>query len=309
MSANLISDRPASVSLLRILVMLLVGYVIMGNVVAMLIVGFLYEGNLKEAITSPQDHPSIRNILLFAQGIAGLVGLVLIPWYYVQSFERRSPGILFGRIPSIIWIGILSVVVIAFAITISPVTQWNAEAEFPSWTGSIGEYFTSMEQQAEVLVRLFTSNLTPGTFALTLIVVSVLPGIGEELVFRGLIQTELQRAVGNPHLAIWLAAAFFSAFHLQFFGFFPRMLIGALLGYLYFWSGNLWVPVITHMLNNGLQLLGIYLYQLKIHSLDPMSTESAPMIFVIVSLLVTLGTLYYCKNYLTPQSLSSSDRT
>ena len=309
MSANLISDRPASISLLRILVMLLIGYVVMGNVVAMLVIGFLYDGNLIEAIANPQDHPEIRNILLFAQGLAGLVGLVLTPWYYMRSIERRSPAVLFGKIPSAIWVGILAVVVIAFGVSISPVSQWNAEAHFPSWTGAIGDYLTSMEKQAEVLVRLFTANLTPATFSLILVVVSILPGIGEEFVFRGMIQTELQRAVGNPHVGIWIAAAFFSAFHLQFFGFFPRMLIGALLGYLYFWSGNLWVPIIAHMLNNGLQLLGIYLYQLNVHSFDPMSTESAPLAAVVSSLIVTLSLLYYCKKNLPPQSHTNSDRT
>lgn len=308
MRANLISDRSASVSLLRLLAMLLIGYVVMGNVLALLIVGFLYEGNLIEAISNPLDHPEIRNILLIAQGLAGLAGLILFPWYYLKTFEHRSPVVLFGKIPSVIWIAALTVLVIAFAIAISPVSQWNAEAQFPSWTGAFGEYLTSMEKQAEILVKLFTSNLTPATFALTFVVVSILPGIGEELVFRGMIQTELQRAVGNPHVGIWLAAAFFSAFHMQFFGFFPRMLIGALLGYLYFWSGNLWVPVLAHMLNNGLQLLGLYLYQLGVHSLDVESTESAPVVAVAISVALTVGILYYCKNNFSPQLTSARDR-
>ncbi len=308
MLVNLISDRPASISLLRILAMVLFGYVVMGNVVAMLVVGFLYEGNLIEAITKPLDHPEIRNILLVAQGLAGLVGLILIPWYYLRSFEGRSPAVLFGKMPSLIWVGILAIAVVAFAIAISPVTQWNAEVHFPSWTGAFGEYLTNIEKQTEILVKLFTSNLTPATFALTFVVVSILPGIGEELVFRGMIQTELQRAVGNPHLGIWLAAVFFSAFHMQFFGFFTRMLIGALLGYLYFWSGNLWVPIVAHMLNNGLQLLGIYLYQLKVHSIDPESTESAPLVTLAISLVVTTGIVYYCKNNLTHQSPTARDR-
>ncbi len=308
MSVNLISDRSPSVSLLRLLAMLLIGYVVMGNVVAMLVIGFLYEGNLMEAIADPAAHPEIRNILLIAQGLAAIVGLVLIPWYYMRSFEDRSPTVLFGRVPSAIWIGLIAVLVIAFVIGISPVSQWNAEAHFPSWTGAFGDYLTSMEKQAEILVKLFTSNLTPATFALTFVVVSILPGIGEELVFRGLIQTELQRAVGNPHVGIWLAAAFFSAFHLQFFGFFPRMLIGALLGYLYFWSGNLWVPIIAHMLNNGLQLLGIYLHQLGVHSYDVESTESAPVVTVTIAVALTVGLLYYCKNNFSPPLPSVRDR-
>lgn len=56
---------------------------------------------------------------------------------------------------------------------------------------------------------------------------------------------------GNSHGAIWITAALFSALHLQFFGFIPRMLLGALFGYLLEWSGTLWLPIIAHFINNA----------------------------------------------------------
>ena len=301
MQVNLVSDRPASISVLRILAMVIVGYIVMGNVIAILTISLLYEGNLVEAMAFPLEHPEIRTIMLLAQGLASLTGSILVPWYYLQMFEHRSPKVLFGKFPSGIWVGMLAVLTIGFAISISPISEWNATMKLPDWMGAFGEYMTTMEKQAEVLVKMFTSNLTPGDFALVFVVVAILPGIGEELVFRGLIQTELQRAFGNPHAGIWVAAAFFSAFHLQFFGFFPRLLLGAFMGYVYFWSGNLWFPILTHFLNNGLQLVGLYLYQLGVHTMDMESTESAPLIVVAVSIIITTSIFYYFKKNVSLQ--------
>lgn len=307
MSANLVSDRPAAISILRILAMIVFGYLIMGNVVAILVISLLFDGNLIEAVGDPLNHPEIRDIMLFAQGLASLVGLVFIPWFYLRSFEHRSFARFFSGIPSALWFPVLSALVIAFAISISPIVEWNAALQFPEWTGALGQYLANMEKQAEILVRAFTSNLTPATFTLVFVVIAIIPAIGEEFVFRGLIQTELQRAFGNPHVAIWLAAAFFSAFHFQFLGFFPRMLIGALLGYVYFWSGNLWLPIVVHFLNNGLQVIALYLKQLGVITLDLESPESAPMPYVALALAITGALIYYCKKNLGTKNESLRD--
>jgi membrane protease YdiL (CAAX protease family) len=300
MSANPISDRPASLSLLRILAMVIFGYIVMGNVVALLVISLLYPGNLMEAMADPVAHPDIRNVLVLAQGLASLVGLVLIPAWYLAVLEKRSIRPLFVQWPSLRWTGVLAAVIIALALAISPVAEWNANMELPSWTGGLGDTLKAFEDQAAALVKTFVSDLSPATFLMVFVVIAVIPGIGEELVFRGLIQNELQRVFRNPHAAIWVAAALFSAFHLQFFGFFPRLLIGALLGYLYYWSGNLWIPVLGHFLNNAMQVTAIYLMQLKVHSFDVESTESAPWPLVVISLLMLAGLLYYCKKNLNP---------
>ncbi|MBL7851149.1 MAG: CPBP family intramembrane metalloprotease [Cyclobacteriaceae bacterium] len=305
MSPSLVSDRPASVSILRILAMVIFGYIVMGNVVAMLIISILYQGNLLEALSDPLNHPDIRNIMLLAQGVASLVGLVLIPWYYLRAFEHRTLAKFFGGFPSLPWVLILGALVIALGVSISPIAEWNAHVQLPSWTGALGEFLRQFEDQAAVLVKAFLANLTPLSFLLAFVVIAVVPALGEELVFRGLIQNEFRRAFGNPHVAIWLSAAFFSAFHMQFFGFFPRLILGAVMGYVYYWSGNLWIPILLHFLNNGIQVVAIYLMQLKVHSLDVESTESAPWPYVAAALLLMAGLLYYCRKNLLPPDASS----
>lgn len=96
-------------------------------------------------------------------------------------------------------------------------------------------------------------------FALALLTVAVTPAVGEELLLRGVLQRRvLQPLLTDHHSAIWIAAALFSAGHMEFAGFFPRLLLGAALGYAYHWTGSLWVPVVLHLLFNGLQVIQAY---------------------------------------------------
>ncbi|HTE33446.1 MAG TPA: CPBP family intramembrane glutamic endopeptidase, partial [Chryseolinea sp.] len=121
-----------------------------------------------------------------------------------------------------------------------------------------------------------------------------------EIVFRGLIQNELYRNTGNIHLSIWIAATLFSAFHLQFFGFVPRLFMGALIGYLYYWSANLSFAIIAHFINNGLILLTIYLFRLGIIE----TPKSAPIALVCVSVVVGVALSLYFFNYFKDRRLS-----
>jgi len=117
------------------------------------------------------------------------------------------------------------------------------------------------------------------------------------LVFRGMLQPQLLRATKNIHVAIWTTAILFSAFHLQFFGFVPRMLLGALFGYLYYWSGNLLMPMFAHFVNNGFSVLMLYLNQKSVIDMDMESTEAAPWPAVIIFTLIAGAMLYYYKKF------------
>jgi membrane protease YdiL (CAAX protease family) len=92
-----------------------------------------------------------------------------------------------------------------------------------------------------------------------LLVVALIPAIGEEFLFRGALMRILGAWIKKPHLVVWITAFIFSAFHFQFYGFFPRLLLGAFLGYVYLYSGNIWVPITAHFLNNGLAVVMEYL--------------------------------------------------
>lgn len=135
------------------------------------------------------------------------------------------------------------------------IAEWNASVEIPTF---LGDWMKGKEFQAGKLTELFLDMPNAGLMIFNLLMIAVLPAVGEELIFRGIIQRGLTKQFGNPHLAIWIAAALFSAIHLQFFGFVPRLLMGVAMGYLLFWSGNLWYPIIAHFTNNALSVILAY---------------------------------------------------
>jgi membrane protease YdiL (CAAX protease family) len=142
-------------------------------------------------------------------------------------------------------------------------------------------FLTNFKQFDQLLIALF--------------VVVLLPAVGEEVLFRGIIQTKLFQHWGNTHLAIWTAAAIFSAIHFQFYGFLPRMMLGALFGYLYFWTGSLRIAVLAHFVNNGFVLVMVYLHNIGIVKTNIEETKTMPVTLVMTSLILSAGILLLIK--------------
>jgi uncharacterized protein len=126
------------------------------------------------------------------------------------------------------------------------------------------------------------------SFLMGILVIGVLAGIGEEFLFRGVLQPKLHLFTGNAHVAIWLSAFIFSAIHFQFYGFFPRMMLGAVFGYLYLYSGSLVYPIIGHILNNTFTVVLVYLNKLgKIEfNIDETDQVSIPLALIGLLILV-----------------------
>jgi len=132
------------------------------------------------------------------------------------------------------------------------------------------------------LTKLLSSYDSFGEMLLALVIIGVFPAIGEELVFRGLLQHKLQTATKNAHLAIWISAFIFGAFHMQFFGVVPRILLGALFGYIYLYSGNIWYPILAHFVNNGLAVIVMYLGPKYIDDFDATEVDTAVPVYISI---------------------------
>jgi len=184
--------------------------------------------------------------------------------------------------------------------------EWNANLALPeAWSG-FESWARQIERSAQVLTEYLTSFDDGWEIWIALLVIAVLPAIGEEFLFRGLVQNHLKAMTGNIHIAIWLAAFLFSLFHVQFFGLIPRMLLGALFGYLYAWSKNLAFPIIAHFVNNGFTLIMIYLHKKGAVNFDIESTETVPYLTVAVSLIFTSGLLYLFWAHFKKDNVSQS---
>ena len=159
-------------------------------------------------------------------------------------------------------------------------------AGFESWA-------KAKEEALKKLTEYLTRFGSLGEFLLGLLVFGLIPAVGEELVFRGVIQRQFIRWFQNPHVGIWVTALIFGAIHLQFYGMLPRTLLGALLGYLYWWSGNIWVPILGHFINNGFTVLMMYLLQRQVVDFDLDNTEAMPLPSILFSLAASGALLYF----------------
>lgn len=130
------------------------------------------------------------------------------------------------------------------------IIQLNASLHLPPAFGAAESWMRQMEDNAASTIATLQGGSSVADLVMSILIVGIMAGLGEELLFRGSIQRLLSTSGLNTHAAIWITAAIFSAVHMQFFGFVPRMLLGALFGYMLVWSGTLWLPICVHAANN-----------------------------------------------------------
>jgi len=169
--------------------------------------------------------------------------------------------------------------------------DWNSRMHLPSFLSGIEEWMKSSEASAERITEVFLSVSTWSGLTVNIVMIAVLPAIGEELLFRGVVQRIIGEWTKNSHLAIFISALIFSAFHLQFYGFIPRLMMGMYLGYLFYWSKSLWVPIAAHFANNLFAVIYTFLTQrgLSLGHLDKTGIYPGEMVYVILSVIIFGG--------------------
>ncbi|MGN7889061.1 CPBP family intramembrane glutamic endopeptidase [Dyadobacter endophyticus] len=285
-------------SLLVLVGFMLIGMAV-GNVLAVMALA-IYLGADTESVTvlltqlfaQPEKIPNGWNALMIMQGTVHFFSYLLptlIYWFYI---ERRTIGDLStNRKPAWhIWV-LAFVLVLAFIPANSKFIEWNAAMDLPDALSGLEKWMRDKEDQLSVMTEFLTSYNSFSQLLIALFVVTLLPALGEEMLFRGVIQTKIFQESRNIHLAIWVSAAIFSAIHFQFYGFLPRMMLGALFGYLYYWTGNLWVAILAHFVNNGFVLVMMYLHNVGIIEINIEEAKSMPFVLILASLLVSTAIL------------------
>jgi membrane protease YdiL (CAAX protease family) len=191
---------------------------------------------------------------------------------------------------------------------INLLSYWNQQMELPSWLSGIEEWMKHKETEAEYLTKQFMSATTVSGLLINLFLMAVLPAVSEEITFRGVLQRLLENSKGTvPHAAIWVTALVFSAIHMQFYGFVPRLLMGALFGYALAWTGNLWIPIIMHLTNNAIAVLVYYIANRAgwdIEKADAIGTNDTLWLGVVSLLFTCLG-IYALRRSTTISKASS----
>ena len=185
---------------------------------------------------------------------------------------------------------VLLVLVLSFAASpfINFIGELNANMQLPEWLSGVENWMRDTEQKAAELTEAFLKVETIGGLIFNIFMIAFLPAIGEELLFRGVIQRILTNWTRNQHWGIWISAILFSALHMQFYGFIPRVFLGVLFGYLLVWSGSIWLPVIAHFINNAVAVVAMYLIDkgLLSQEIEEIGTTSDSYYLAVVSLLL-----------------------
>lgn len=194
-----------------------------------------------------------------------------------------------------VFLVLLAVIILVVAMPfISLLTQINQVLIFPDFLRELEIWMQELEQSAEKTTNLLLSGESIIDYLSNLFFIAVIAAIAEEVFFRGVLQQLLVRRFKNKHTGVWSAALIFSLMHLQFYGFLPRIVLGALLGYLFVWTRNLWIPIIIHFLNNALVIT--FNFFLKDNSVyQEIENPSLTMLFIfsgILSLCIMLWLLW-----------------
>lgn len=204
--------------------------------------------------------PGSVQLLKYFQ-IVNQVGVFFVPvLLFGLLFRIRTVSFLtLDRKPDINTVVLAIILIFSSLPFLSWTSDLNALMKMPENLKGLETWMKASEDQAAQLTRAFLEDPSYRGFMVNLFMIGVLPAFGEEFVFRGIFQRLFTEWFRNPHAAVVVTALFFSSMHLQFYGFLPRFLLGLFLGYLFYWSRTLWVPILVHFVNNAVAVVVAFL--------------------------------------------------
>ena len=301
---QLFTDTTLFVKLLAVCILMGISYLItafLGLLLAMPLFSFNWDRlqNLIEGGMSDMGLP----LLYYLQGLQTF-GLFILPAVLANRLIFNKEENIFIPRHTGITIAISGFLILLTLMFSAPllqwIIQWNAEIRLPEYMEGIESTLQTLEQERLEVTGRLMENKSVFIFFINILIISVLPALGEEFFFRGILQKIIVGWVRNIHLGIFIAAVCFSAFHIQFYGFFPRLLLGLFFGYLYFWSNNIWIPVLAHFLNNTLAIsLSFFAEDFNIRFNDYIGElNNNSVIAGIISLAITTGLIYLIRRKL-----------
>jgi len=267
-------------------------------IILSIVLSWLFFGtNLGEMQNLIQDASNPKNIsvLKFLQTFQS-IGVFIIPPFIIAWFFYENPieFLKFDKRPdlkSVLFV--ISIIYVANPF-INFLTEINAKLSLPGWMSTVEIWMQNSEHQADQLTKAFLASTSLSDLMINIAMIGILPALGEELLFRGIIQQLLKKKFGNAHAAIWISAAIFSALHMQFFGFLPRLVLGAMFGYMLEWSGTLWLPILAHFVNNATAVIAYYLSKRGITEIDidKTGTTSDGSSYLVIASIIFLFVLF-----------------
>lgn len=266
-------------SIILFFLIFLFGY-IFASLLAILITG-TFSGTMSEL-----------NILRISQ-ICGQLFMFIIPTFFYVSLVKKHPAktLGFNRVPVY---GLIGVLMILFIVPVNDLLlQWNESITLPESLSSVETFFKEMQKVAEETTGKMLNVSNIGGLVVNIIMVAVLAAVGEELLFRSLIQPFMIKSFRNVHLGVFFTAVLFSAFHFEFYGFLPRLMLGILLGYMFFYTRSIWTSIIMHFFNNAIIVVLYYLNNIGLTNVDIENFGSTDNVFVIAGSVLLMAVSFF----------------
>ncbi len=199
--------------------------------------------------------------LKYMQIISHFAIFIIPAFFYAWLFENGwNRFFMFSKKINVYLMFFGAVVMLSMLPFVNYLVEINKLFHLPQSMQNIEKWMKLSEKTAEEIIKVFLNTKTISGLIVNLFMIAIIPAIGEELIFRGIIQRNLSQWFGNAHIAVFVTAFIFSVVHLQFYGFFPRLFLGGLLGYMFLWTGNIWLPIFAHFINNATAVSVAWLY-------------------------------------------------
>lgn len=235
------------------------------------------------------ENPDVVSALKFMQ-IMYAIGLFIVPSFLFLKLARENvfSFLKMEKMPALFPLFLVFLIMVSVQPLVEITGKWNEVFPFPEWLG-IADWVKESEARGELITKTFLKAGSIDVFLLNIFIMAFLPALGEELFFRGIVQTNIIKGVKNVYAGIVITAILFSAFHFQFIGFLPRMLLGILLGCLFVWSRNIWLPVFAHFVNNGGAVTLNYLSQRGIIDETELENTASENGWIVLAAALLLG--------------------
>jgi uncharacterized protein len=253
-------------------------------------------------MTAPENLVMAKYIQVLSHLGLFIVSSMLLAWL----FGRNIPWYLYLDVaPRTLVLFLSALLIFACVPFINYVLELNMQMRLPEYLKGVENWMRQSEEMAERVTRSFLRVETIAGLLFNLFVIAVIPAIGEELLFRGVLLRIFRQWTASAHWAVWITAILFSAIHMQFFGFFPRVILGVLFGYLVVWSGSLWPAIIAHFVNNAAAVIFYFLHnnQLADDSFENLGKGTDGLYYALISIVLTFLLMHYIRKLSKPSFL------
>src|SRR5690606_33851440 len=236
------------------------------------------------------SHSSFLKIFL---GLSS-VGTFIVPAILLKVIEKRRTEYLDFSAPNPRMLIILTLAIMLVSSPFLELTSTiNKQMQLPDFLSKLETWMQVKELEMAKITESILSVSTISGLLGNLLVIAVIPAIGEELLFRGCLQPIFHRWSKNIHAAICITAIIFSAIHVQFYGFIPRMLMGAVFGYMLYWGKSIWLPIIAHFINNATAAIYTFVLLKQGKSFEEINSETTSNWSLYILSIALLSMLLY----------------